>query len=170
MLIKGISGGQNGVDIAFLRAVKAAGFQTGGTMPAGFWTLDGPKPEYAVEFGVTEHESSAYVPRTFQNVRDSDGTIRIAVDFNSSGEKCTKRAIEQYDRPYFDVFVKDVSVFAIPPEIHPQAAAKWLIAKNIQILNGAGNSKKTAPGIEKWAERYFTAMLTAYQKLIGAKV
>lgn len=46
-----ISGGQCGVDVAALRAAKRAGLQTGGTMPRGWRTLDGPRPEYAAEYG-----------------------------------------------------------------------------------------------------------------------
>jgi len=36
-------------------------------------------------------------------VRESDGTIRLAFDFTSRGEKCTLTAIKDYGKPYIDV-------------------------------------------------------------------
>lgn len=159
MIVRLISGGQNGADEGGLRAGKTFGLETGGTMPAGFRTLDGPKPEFAEMYGVEEHESEAYPPRTYKNVKESDATIRFATDFTTAGEKCTMKAIEQYGKPYFDVQIRNVDTFALPVEMHPQTAAKWLIAKNIQTLNVAGNSEKSSPGIGKWVERYITVML-----------
>src|SRR5258706_14324526 len=95
-----ISGGQNGVDVAALRAAKAEGLKTGGMMPKGFRTLDGPRQSYRIEFGLTEHSSASYPSRTAWNVRNSDGTLRIAADFQSAGEICTKYAIDRYRKPH----------------------------------------------------------------------
>ena len=63
-ILKIISGRQTGVDIAALRAAKCMGLQTGGWMPMGFRTLDGPHPEYAEEFGMFAHRASNYSART----------------------------------------------------------------------------------------------------------
>jgi hypothetical protein len=160
------SGGQNGADIGGVRAAKKSGkVQYCGTMPNGFRTLDGPKPEYAAEFNMAEHSSPNYPPRTYENVKVSDGTIRLAVNINSAGERCTLKAINQYGRPYFDVHIQSVSSFALPPECHPSAAAKWIVENNIAHLNVAGNSEQTAPGIEAYVERYITALINEVEKL-----
>lgn len=154
ILIKVISGGQNGADIAGVRAAKSVKIATGGTMPKGFKTLDGPKPEYAELYGMVEHSSDKYPPRTYQNVMDATGTIRFAVNFDSAGEKCTFKAIMEYGKPYFDVHVKNTRIFTASENEHPEAVARWIVENKITVLNVAGNSEKTAPGIEKYVERF----------------
>lgn len=57
LIIKVISGGQNGADIAGVRTARRYGIPTGGTMPAGFKTLDGPRPQYADLYSICEAES-----------------------------------------------------------------------------------------------------------------
>ena len=47
MIDRVISGGQTGADQAGWRAAKASGIPTGGWMPKGFLTEDGPRPEFA---------------------------------------------------------------------------------------------------------------------------
>lgn len=163
MLIRIISGAQNGADLAGLKVAKAFGLSTGGTMPKGYRTLDGERPEYAELYGITEHASSAYPPRTYANVKDADGTIRFAHNFNSSGEKCTMKAIVQYGKPHFDVLVNDPSIFRIAQECHPLTATEWIKTNNIKTLNIAGNSEKTCPGIEAFVERYLRYMIAALQ-------
>ena len=157
-LKKVISGGQSGSDVAALKAAKDIGIPTGGFIPKGFKTLDGPRTEYAMLYNLTEHYSSSYVPRTYQNVRDADGTIRIAHNFNSSGEICTLKAINQYKKPYFDIIVKNTQSFTTPEEMSPKKAADWIKNNNIKILNVAGNSEKTSPGIEFFAHKYLVSL------------
>ena len=54
MLDKIISGGQTGADQAAWRAAEAFGVPTGGWMPEGFLTEDGPRPEFAERYGAAE--------------------------------------------------------------------------------------------------------------------
>jgi hypothetical protein len=70
-----IGGGQTGADQAGWRAAHAAGIATGGSMPRGFLTEQGPRPEFAEMFGAVELDSPDYPPRTRANVCDSDGTL-----------------------------------------------------------------------------------------------
>lgn len=160
MILKCIrSGCQSGADISGLISAKKNDLQYMGLIPKGFKTLDGPRPEYAELYNVVEHRSDKYPPRTFENVEKSDGTIRFATDFNSAGEKCTLKAISQYDKPYLDVYIKNTSIFHTFQNEHPSIAAEWIINNNIQILNVAGNSEKTSKGIQKWVERYLDCMI-----------
>ena len=142
-LRKVISGGQSGADIAGLEAAKKFGFETGGMMPFGFKTLDGPKPEYHDMYGLVPHASSSYTPRTRANVRESDGTIRLAFDFDSKGEICTKKAIDHYKKTFIDInFFAEQSI---------KPAVQWLCENDIEILNVAGNSEATWAGIHEKA-------------------
>jgi hypothetical protein len=148
--MKVISGGQNGADQAGLRAAKACGLPTGGWIPKGCRTLDGPRPDLLDEYGMTEHASEKYPPRTEANVKDSDGTIRFAKTFSSPGEKCTLKAIKWYNRPHFDVNISK------PPD--PEEVLSWLKKYDIKVLNVAGNSEQTAPGIGDFVFDYLSGV------------
>lgn len=124
-------------------------------MPKGFRTLDGPKPEYASEFNLLEHSSSAYPPRTEANVRDSDATLRFAEYFQSSGEKCTLRNIKWHNKVHFDVNILN------SPD--PSEVTAWIIQNQVKILNIAGNSEDTSPGIEIFVKKY---LIEVFQGLI----
>lgn len=154
MLEKVLSGGQTGADVAGMLAAKKCGLLTGGWMPKGWRTQDGPKPHFEKMFGMEEHHQSAYPGRTFKNVMSSDGTVRIAYNFTTAGEVLTKKAIDQYKKPWFDV---DPSV---PGQ--PSMLADWIIANDIVVLNVAGNSKKTSPTIGPWAYRF---LLEVFEEL-----
>jgi hypothetical protein len=158
-----ISGGQTGADIGGILAAKQLGIPTGGTLPKGWRTLEGPHPEYAELYQMTEHESPNYPPRTYQNVKDSDGTIRIAQKIDSAGEKMTLEAIIKYGKPHFDVHVDDPHQLTISEQYGPQVAADWIIRNNIKVLNVAGNSEQTAPGIQEFAKSYIGAVIKILQ-------
>lgn len=148
MLEKVISGAQTGADRAGLRAAKAAGLKTGGYMPLGYIALDGNLPEFESMYNIKQHTSPKYPPRTYANVRESDATVRFAAKFDSPGEVCTMNAILKYKKPYFDVNVRQ--------ENDPYILVKWLKENNVSVLNVAGNTEKTSPGIEKYVFEYLT--------------
>ena len=97
-----ISGGQNGADYAGLVAAQKLGIPTGGTAPKG-WRVrnkdgsEGSNPALA-NFGLVEHTSSAYPPRTAKNVADSDGTVLFG-DLTSRGSKLTAAACKKQFKP-----------------------------------------------------------------------
>jgi hypothetical protein len=158
MLYKIISGGQTGADRAGLKAAKASNIETGGWMPKGFITHDGHHPEFAELYNIKEHNSDKYPPRTFTNVANSTGTVRFAIDFDSPGEKLTLTAITKTGKPHFDVNVLG--------DTKPDQLAKWIIDNNIEVLNVAGNSEKTAAGIEEFVFAFLMetiATLTSIQ-------
>lgn len=153
MLKKVISGGQTGADQAGLKAAKACGLETGGWLPNGCITLEGNCPELLAEYGMKEHPMSGYPARTEANVKDSDGTIRFAKHFSSAGEKCTLRAIRWFNRPYLDVHVD-----SLPPVAE---VVGWIKTNNIQVLNIAGNSEQTAPGIGEIVTSFLLSVFAA---------
>jgi len=158
ILKKIISGGQTGVDQAALRAAKASGLATGGWMPLGYRTLTGPRPDIAELYGMREHESIDYPPRTSANVRESDATLRIAVDFDSAGEKCTMSAIRRHKKPYTDVVLIGDENRGYAAGAFIEEIVRWIVEKNIVVLNVAGNSERTAPGIGAFAEKYLASL------------
>jgi len=151
MIVRVISGGQTGVDIAALKAAKKMGIQTGGTAPRGWLTLDGPRPEYADIFGMVECHRAGYAHRTLSNVMNSGATLRIASDFSTSGELCTLRACHAAERYPFDIGL-DASLRTTMGRI--RKAVEWIRERGPGlVLNVAGNTEQTAPGIELAAER-----------------
>lgn len=151
LLERVISGGQTGADRAGLAAAKDAGVATGGWMPKGFRALDGPHPEFAELYGVQEHASDRYPPRTSLNVKESDATLRFATDWSSPGEVLTLRMCKGYGKPRLDV----------TPGGHltPADVAAWLVGNNVRVLNVAGNTERTSPGIEAFTAAFLAEVL-----------
>jgi hypothetical protein len=139
LLQRVISGGQTGADRAALAAAKAAGVATGGWMPKGFRAQDGPRPELAALYGVREHTSDRYPPRTALNVKESDATLRFATEWDSPGEVLTQRMCERYGKPHLDITPGG--------PITPADVVEWLVRNKVRVLNVAGNAERTAPGI-----------------------
>ena len=171
-LTKIISGGQIGIDQAGLRAAKAVGLETGGVMPKGQLVYD-PKtggkisdPKVANEFGLTEHTSGGWLPRTEQNVKDANGTLIYdptakpnpkAVGDDSwierkwgltSGSKRTVGYATKHGKPYI---------------VNPtqEQLIQWIQDNNIQTLNIAGPRfyKKGQSGVPKMFEEELIQIL-----------
>lgn len=157
MLIKIISGGQTGADRAGLIAAKTAGLQTGGTMPKGFKAHDGLHPEFAELYGMEEDPSPYYPPRTFKNAYAADGTVRFAADFTTAGEKLTLTAIQRSKKPHFDVDVLGST--------QPEELVSWIMENKIRVLNVAGNSEKSAPGIGEFVRLF---LLDTFERLAAS--
>lgn len=124
-----ISGGQTGADRAALDAAVALGIATGGTAPKGFRIClpdgsDGSDPSLA-GFGLVEHESSDYPPRTIQNVADSDGTVWFGYE-HSGGGKLTINTCIRLKKHYL-----------VNPS--PELLRDWVGDYSIKVLNIAGN-------------------------------
>ena len=139
-----ISGGQTGADRAGLAAAKAAGIATGGWMPKGFRALDGSHPEFAELYGISEHTSDRYPPRTALNVKESDATLCFVTEWESPGEVVTRGMCERYGRPRLEVTPGG--------SLTPADVAEWLRANAVRVLNVAGNTERTSPGIGAFVE------------------
>ena len=124
-------------------------------MPKGFRTGDGDRPDYRDEYSMREHASRLYPPRTYKNVEMSDGTVRIAHDFQSPGEICTMKAITQYGRPHFDAPVSLENRMIL---VDPRELVKWVDLEGISTLNVAGNATKwLEPLVEEWLVKAFAS-------------
>lgn len=155
MLTKVISGGQTGVDQAALRAAKKVGLQTGGWAPKFCRTLDGNNYSLQTEFGLKQHSSMSYPPRTKQNIISSDGTLAIARTFSSPGEKLTATLCRKFGQPYLSLYEDESEVLIVETSL---LIIDWLITNNIRTLNVAGNSEQTAPGIGEVVEKFLVTV------------
>ena len=147
ILVRVISGGQTGADRGALIAARAAGLATGGWMPRGFRAHDGAHPEFAERYGIRETTSPRYPPRTALNVKESDGTLRFATDWNSPGELLTLELCRKYRKPQLEV---------TPGGVTPADVTAWITANNVRVLNVAGNAERTSPGIQEYVAEFLS--------------
>lgn len=143
-----ISGGQWGGDMGGLLAAEDLGIPTGGTAPKGWRTENGSNPELGHRFGLYEHPSNLYPPRTLANVREADGTaIFVRVRKLDRGSALTAGFCLQYRKP-----------FIVNPSVN--AFRQWLETERIQVLNVAGNRESRAPGIQERVRAFIVRALT----------
>ncbi len=157
MLEKIVSGGQTGTDRAGLVAAKEQGFETGGWAPKGWRTTDGPDYSLA-ELGLIQSDASGYRERTEQNVVDSDATLIFSQNLESAGTKLTIKLAKKHNKPLkivrFDGYQKLMTASIVV----------WLHEMEIETLNIAGNSEKSAPGIYEEAKKFISYVLHDYKE------
>jgi Circularly permutated YpsA SLOG family len=153
-LKKIISGCQTGADLGALRAARELDLLTGGWMPKGYRTDEGPRPDLAERFDLLEHSSALYPGRTLTNVMASDGTLIFGNSY-SPGCRLTKRCCIEQQRPY--IIISWPKISRADPISHFLC---WLDSNNIEVLNVAGNRERTNPGIEKAAKNFLLAAIT----------
>lgn len=156
MIKKIISGGQTGADYGGLLAGRTLGLETGGTAPKG-WRVrwrDGTEGSNPVleSFGLVEHDSDDYPPRTKQNVNDACGTVWFGHP-KSLGGRLTISTAKRSGRPCI-----------VNPSV--EELQDWLIAQKIEILNVAGNSAASNPRIEAIA---FNTLVSAIDPIIRGR-
>jgi hypothetical protein len=136
ILEKIISGGQTGADEGGLQAAFLEHVTTGGTAPRGYRTDIGEATlTLRDKYGLAEHSSPLYPPRTKKNVHDSDGTV-IFGDPTSRGSKLTIRYCETANKPYI-VLRADLG----------NLLAQFILDNQVKVLNVAGNRASTDPDV-----------------------
>jgi hypothetical protein len=165
-----ISGGQTGADQAGIRVARGLGLQTGGYAPLGFRTLAGPAPWLGAEYGLVENWTPEYAARTARCVFAADATVRIAQTLASAGELCTLRQIQKYKKPHLDVEVSSGAIWCAKADgdaclglSAPDFLRDFLVRHRVRVLNVAGNSEGTAPGIGAASERFLRLALAPEQ-------
>ena len=157
MIKKIISGGQTGADQAGLSIAKDLGFETGGWAPKDWQTSNGSQKILLEGFNLKESDLG-YRGRTYENVRDSNATIRLAVDFDTPGEVCTLQAINSCKKPWIDVDL-----------LNPRPASdiiEFLILVKPSTLNIAGNTQHTkGHDVEKMTYDYLKNVLKEYKRI-----
>jgi hypothetical protein len=156
-----ISGGQTGVDIAALRAARKTGIATGGWCPKGWMTEIGPQAELLQSFGLREHKSERYSPRTRANVEMSDCTLIVAENMED-GSRLTMDICIALNKPMLHLSRTEIG--AKPKEALERTLA-WLRANPLEIVNVAGNRESKSPGIETDAENFLLQLFAAAKNL-----
>ena len=158
--MKVISGCQTGADEAGLRAAHDLGIPTGGTMPKGWKTQTGPRPDWGLKYGLTEHGSSKYPPRTRDNVKEADVTILFG-DVDSSGCSLTIRYCKQNHKPYFTVpfYGHKMNVKEAANNV-----LEFLREHKPRVINIAGNRENTNIGVGKFTHAVLSIALKEFRQ------
>ena len=154
MLKKVISGGQTGADQAGLIAARKFQLETGGWIPHGFRTEDGPNWDLA-KYDLIETTSSGYIKRTEYNVRDSDATVYFASNWKSPGTLCTLKAAKKLEKPAFRV---DITIPSHHQDARGELFKDFLLHWNVETLNVAGHRESGHPGVTDYVVSYLSAV------------
>jgi len=150
MLKKIISGGQTGADQGGLEAALLLGLETGGKVPLGFKTEEGPMPELGPLYGLEELASHEYPPRTRYNVVDSDATV-IFGRVSETGSRMTKRMCKESHKPCLVIEEFD--------EDGLRLIRTFVDMYEIKTLNVAGNRESKFPGLQRKVRNYLVEAL-----------
>lgn len=139
-----ISGGQTGADRGALVAAHTLGIRTGGYAPNGWKTEVGPAPWLGGVYGLVEHVSPEYPPRTEANIQLADATVIFGRP--SSGSSLTRNICEDHGKPLIWITAnKDGEMMRF---------RLWLARYKPKTLNVAGNRESVTPGIGNLVERF----------------
>lgn len=151
-----ISGGQTGADRGGLDAAIRMGMSHGGWCPKGRRAEDGSIPTV---YKLKEHDSSDYPPRTWANVKESDGTVIFTMGPLERGSELTRFFCDKQKKPWIHIDLRKVNP--------TQSAARLMFfmkENGVRVLNVAGNRESRSPGIRDLVEN---AVIGAVK---GAKV
>jgi hypothetical protein len=138
--VKIVSGGQTGVDRAALDVALKNGIDCGGWCPSGRLDEFGRIPD---RYPLTELELGGFTERTFQNVKDSDGTLIIYSRKLRGGTEQTVRFCVEQERPHELIDASKIST-----EEAARSIANLVRKHKIGVLNVAG------PRQSEWPEGY----------------
>jgi hypothetical protein len=138
-VIRLISGGPTGADQGGLLAGRDLGVQTGGWAPQGWRTEAGAAP-WLADFGLREHASSAYPPRTAQNVHEADATVIFGT--SETGSVLTARLARGMHKPLLMVNARPW-----PSDYTQAVEALAAFLGEFHVVNIAGNRESKNPGM-----------------------
>ena len=143
--VRVISGGQTGADQGGLAAAEALGLRTGGFAPKGWRTEAGRTSSLGTRYGLTQHVSSAYPPRTEANVKAADLTVVYDESGGKSpGSKLTIRLCRGHGK-----------LFLVNPPVEELAIVLRLA--DLRVVNIAGNRESSHPGIGERVKKHLMA-------------
>jgi hypothetical protein len=112
------------------------GLQTGGVAPNGFKTETGPAP-WLADFGLVQHPSADYPPRTRANIAQADGTVIFGL-----GERIGERGSLL---TYNECIRQGKPVLKAPFTVADLRGFIW--EHRIRVLNVAGSRESRSAGI-----------------------
>jgi len=178
LLLKVISGGQTGADMAALQAAKICGLETGGAAPEGYLTTRGANFQLRDEFGLHELVvgrntplAVIYVLRSRSNVDAADATIAfrllpstgtdktIGYCQTSIWQKGSKYITRTLHRPY--LVISDVTDAAAAAAL----IVEFVQTKSVATLNVCGHRDDVTAGTADFQGKVFAILKLAFTEL-----
>jgi hypothetical protein len=150
MLEKLISGGRTGAEQAAWRAAKAFSLATGGWMPSGFLTEDGPRPEFAKRYSAADLPIAGDLTCTEHNVRHSDATLWFG-ETTTFGAQEAVASCHTLSKPCMLVYPEAL--------FEPSHVAMWIEQNDITTLHATGNLEEEVAGIGDHVEAFLSEVL-----------
>jgi hypothetical protein len=150
MIEKVVTGGESGVEQAAWLAARRAGVATGGYMPRGYATEDGPAPRVgalhdAIEFPLSEAQ------RLRANLRRVDALLWFG-DPLSGEAKAVFEACRELGKPFTS---------AQPGSTAVSDVVSWLVVFEVKSLMVSGSPPSRAPGLAPRAAAFMDLLLPA---------
>jgi hypothetical protein len=149
-----ISGGQTGADLAGLVTARGLNIPTTGWAPKGFKTERGPQKILGQRYGLIEHTSASYNPRTVENVKASDFTIILSPNPESRGTILTRETCIQNNTAF--------ETYANLDEEDASGLLATLQLMSPRVINIAGNRESVARGLTKKGRFFLEPILRQY--------
>jgi Circularly permutated YpsA SLOG family len=153
MLDKVLSGGESGAEQAGWRVAVAFGIATGGWMPEGFPTVDGPRPEFAHQYGAVELPTDSVLAGYEQNIQASDGTLWFG-ETTTALAQTTVASCRRIGKPCMLIY--PTASFA------PTHVATWIKENKIKTLHVTGNHEEEESGIGDKVEGFLGQVLQQF--------
>jgi hypothetical protein len=97
--------------------------------------LKQPEKKHKAAITFVECSKAGYPARTAINVQETDGTLLLAADSSTPGEKLTRKLCEEHKKPCMVIAISlDLKLDKTPKDVE-----EWINTKGIATLNIAGN-------------------------------
>jgi hypothetical protein len=148
MIEKIVTGGQAGAEQEAWSAARRAGIATGGYMPRGFATEDGPKPRLGALYGAIEFPLDE--PTRFRaNLRRADALLWLGDPLSEDGRSAIA-ACRELGKPFLT---------AEPGTTPVSDVVSWLIVFEVRTLTIAASPASRAPELGSRVGRFLDLVL-----------
>lgn len=157
------------MDRAALDAALDLRLPTGGWCPLGRRSEDGVIPD---RYPLQETPSRSYAMRTEWNVRDSDGTLIVALDEISSGTRLTIESARLWHKPLHIVHLHNNTAPGLltdenSPEETLSAVVEWIQKHRIRVLNVAGPRGSSGTAVYPEAYAFLRRLFQRVRELLS---
>jgi hypothetical protein len=153
MIEKIITGGQAGAEQEAWASARRAGIATGGYMPRGFATEDGPSPRLGALYGAIEFPLDEPT-RARANLRRADALLWLGDPLTDDGRAAIE-ACRALGKPFF----------AAEPGLTPAAeVVSWLVVFEVKTLVVAGGPASRAPDLAPRVGRFLDLVLSGVRE------
>lgn len=158
MIEKIITGGRTGAEQEAWASARRAGIATGGYMPRGFATEEGPRPRLGLLYGAIEFPLDE-ATRLRANLRRADALLWLGDPLEQDGQAAIA-ASRELGKPFL---VAEPGLTAVAEVV------SWLIVFEVKTLVVAGDGGPTTAGDRARLGRFLDSVLAGVRAGIGGR-